>query len=449
MSKEDQEGRQGPGIYFLQIPIQLIEDDNISHDEEKIFALIRYYDCTNKHCYASNAHIGRVLKLHENSVSRAIANLIQSKYVIKVSFDGRRRVLKISPDWEINTRHLLESFNKRCINTSENADPTAVLRLPSQQSEHNNKSNKEEQESLSSKEDNSDFASSVASLPSDADDPETRFARPSVSRSSLKNPTNGIEPKKYIPSDRASIIVDYWNSKDGLRTHKEGTKTYKNTCMLIDKLYSGSADSEIFSKRKFKRQDFIEAIDNFHLSATHLDYEPAKSDYKEHLKRMALIDFLYNGSASTDKTKSLFFYFLNNPAEKVNHGNGAVRTRKSDVPAISILSDWYKLHAANPNGNGAHHFSLAVQRLKEFKELYKDKFIMSLDYWRQCYNVEDELSMLATLLTEAIEEEMKLAEKDGRSIQLTAGWLSSDRTFDVRLPSYLSKKALIKKEYRI
>jgi len=294
------------------------------------------------------------------------------------------------------------------------------------------------------------MASLVAPRPSDAEDTGARSARPSIDRSAYNRPEGAKRKQPNLNiSDRAKIILDYWNSKDGLRKHKEGTKTYKAIGDMIDTLYNGKLKSDIFKDTKFKRQDFIEAIDQFHLSVTHLDYEPANPDYKNHLRKTSLLDFLYNPVGSTDKHKSLFFHYLTNPAQKVNGGHGAVRTRKSDAPAISILSEWYKSNAVNPNGNGSHHFNMAVQKLKDFKQLYQDRFIMSLDYWRQCYNVEDELSLLAIFLTEAIEEEIKQSEIKGRPVQLTAGWLSSDRTFEIRLPSYLSKKALIRKEYRI
>ena len=272
-----------------------------------------------------------------------------------------------------------------------------------------------------------------------------------VDRKLFNKPSNSVKPKKpFEPSDRSINIIDHWNSKNGLRFHKTGTQLYKDISNRIDDLYNGKLKSDLFKeKTTFQRKDFIEAINQFHLSATHLDYEPLKSSYKEYLQKMSLFDFLYNPSAPTDKNKSLFFHFLNNPAQKVNGGHGAVRTRKSDLPAISILSEWYKNHAVNPNGNGVYHFGLAVQRLKEYAKLHAHEFHPSLDYWRQCYVGADELSFLAMVLTEAIEDEMIQADKDGRPIQLTSGWLCSDRTFEVRLPKYLSKKNFIKGEYRI
>jgi hypothetical protein len=272
-----------------------------------------------------------------------------------------------------------------------------------------------------------------------------------MDRKLFNKPSNSVKTKKpFEPSDRSINIIDHWNSKNGLRFHKTGTQLYKDISNRIDDLYNGKLKSDLFKeKTTFQRKDFIEAINQFHLSATHLDYEPLKSSYKEYLQKMSLFDFLYNPSAPTDKNKSLFFHFLNNPAQKVNGGHGAVRTRKSDLPAISILSEWYKNHAVNPNGNGVYHFGLAVQRLKEYAKLHAHEFHPSLDYWRQCYVGADELSFLAMVLTEAIEDEMIQADKDGRPIQLTSGWLCSDRTFEVRLPKYLSKKNFIKGEYRI
>lgn len=449
MSENIESKGQDSGIHFLQIPIQLVEDENVTNDEQKIFALIQYYDCTNKHCYASNDYIGCVLKLHENTVSKAINNLIKLGYLVKVSFDGRNRVIKINPEFTIVTRSLLESFNNRIENykkqrasskEKKNSDPIAGRTLHQSQDVHIDKRIKEEDSFLEEK-NNSDSTASVASLPSAVQDTDTRFARTSVSRSSLRNPTNGIQPKKFIPSDRAKIIIDHWNSKDNLVKHKEGTKLYKEISLLIDKIYNG----KVFDL-KILRKDFIDSIDQFHLSATHLDYEPTKSDYKEHLKKTSLLDFLYKPTSDSDKHKSLFRFHLDNPAVLCNNGTGAVRTRKSDVPAISILSDWYKLHATNPNGNGVHHFGLAAQKLKKYKELHINEFNPSLEHWRQCHNVPDDLSMLAVFLCDAVEWDFK---KNKGEIPLTAGWLSSDYTFDVRLPKYLSEQAFIYKEYRV
>ena len=83
--------RECKGIW---IPIEIWEDDNLSWNEKILFLEIDSYTSHNKECFFSNQHIAELLKITETSASRVLSSLIEKGYVIRTSFDGRKRYVK-------------------------------------------------------------------------------------------------------------------------------------------------------------------------------------------------------------------------------------------------------------------------------------------------------------------------------------------------------------------
>ena len=77
------------------------------------FWIIKSLDSKDKHCFASNAYIARQLDLSETAISISISKLIKFRYVDRVSFNGRRRVLKINDDYVKEYKYLVDDYNEK------------------------------------------------------------------------------------------------------------------------------------------------------------------------------------------------------------------------------------------------------------------------------------------------------------------------------------------------
>lgn len=83
--------RQVKGIW---IPIEIWESKDLTWNEKILFLEIDSFTSKEKDCYFSNEYIAKLLGVTENSANRILSSLISKGYVIKTSFDGRRRFIK-------------------------------------------------------------------------------------------------------------------------------------------------------------------------------------------------------------------------------------------------------------------------------------------------------------------------------------------------------------------
>lgn len=83
--------RQTKGIW---IPIEIWESKELTWNEKILFLEIDSFTSKEKDCYFSNEYIAKLLGVTENSANRILSSLISKGYVIKTSFDGRRRFIK-------------------------------------------------------------------------------------------------------------------------------------------------------------------------------------------------------------------------------------------------------------------------------------------------------------------------------------------------------------------
>ena len=83
--------RQAKGIW---VPIKIWEDKNLTWNEKILFLEIDSFTSQDMDCFISNEYISQLLGITENSASRVLSSLISKGYVIKTSFDGRRRFVK-------------------------------------------------------------------------------------------------------------------------------------------------------------------------------------------------------------------------------------------------------------------------------------------------------------------------------------------------------------------
>lgn len=255
-------------------------------------------------------------------------------------------------------------------------------------------------------------------------------------RELLSKPTNGITPVIFIPTDRASAVLSYWNSKK-LVHHEEGTKRYKSTCKLIDEISSGTCKHPLFSGKKFKRIDFIKAIDSFALAALNSKYEPTDIDRKRYFSKLCLKDFLIN----TRSDKSLFLCYLDKKPALAGTINNPDMS-----PVVQMLSDWYANNVEEKKNKEFtrkewRDFTVAEVKLKEFlKENKNELLIETIMHLGSLEGAEDEVSALTLYLIGSVEDVWK-----NSTFTLTTSWFCSDNAFQKRLPDFLRKKGLVRK----
>lgn len=80
---------------FLVLPVEILSL-KLNPIETMVLALVKAFSKPPKYCHASNEYIAKIINASESSVSNAISNLIKLGFIDKVSFDGRRRVIKCS-----------------------------------------------------------------------------------------------------------------------------------------------------------------------------------------------------------------------------------------------------------------------------------------------------------------------------------------------------------------
>lgn len=78
----------------IWIPIEIWEDRNLTWNEKILFLEIDSFTSKDKDCYISNDYISNLLGVCETTANKILSSLINKGYIIKTSFDGRRRYVK-------------------------------------------------------------------------------------------------------------------------------------------------------------------------------------------------------------------------------------------------------------------------------------------------------------------------------------------------------------------
>lgn len=91
MDNTETNTRKVKGIW---IPIEIWENKELSWNEKILFLEIDSFTSNDKDCYVSNEYIAKLLGICETSANKVLSSLINKGYVVKTSFDGRRRFVK-------------------------------------------------------------------------------------------------------------------------------------------------------------------------------------------------------------------------------------------------------------------------------------------------------------------------------------------------------------------
>lgn len=238
---------------------------------------------------------------------------------------------------------------------------------------------------------------------------------------------NDPKPKKevFVPTE-VNTILALWEGL-GLKTPNNTTKTHEKNIVDLKKLLSGKLSSkEGILDKKYSKEEVLESIKNFALSATNLDYAPVKKDY---LQNLYLHQFLYN-SFSTNGDKSLFLKYLENPPSPLTRPVKKIPVRDESI--YKIIKEWYNKSVLggidlefSPQDN--NNFIVASNKVLEFFNKHKSKLNMGIQKTPVAF---------AKIFCEAME-----ANSYGGNIE--PYWLQLDKAFTITLPKYLNSKGML------
>lgn len=130
--------RQAKGIW---IPIEIWESKELTWNEKILFLEIDSFTSKDKDCFFSNEYIANLLGVTENSANRILSSLISKGYVIKTTFDGRRRFVKTAFSYD---KADYSQMNKLPIQESVSSLNNGEY-IPNTSNNTDNKPNKEEE----------------------------------------------------------------------------------------------------------------------------------------------------------------------------------------------------------------------------------------------------------------------------------------------------------------
>ena len=103
--------KQKQGITYIKIPGEVAFNKKLNQIDGFVFWIIESLDCTDKHCWVGNEFIAKKLNVSNQTISNSISKLKKHEYLTQISFDGRKRILKINNNYHEKYRYLIEEYN--------------------------------------------------------------------------------------------------------------------------------------------------------------------------------------------------------------------------------------------------------------------------------------------------------------------------------------------------
>jgi len=233
-TKEEERGFKG---IWIEKEIYLIKGMSWM---EKI--LYKEIDSLNKKkgCFASNKYLADFLGTSESAISIAISKLKRLGLIRLESFDGRKRVLRSTPEGLKELKSRLLKFNRQGLENNKESNKDISIKI---------------ERRLSSKEDNYDFSAKSLSRPSiELLNKESPIKQSSIKRNhrrpSKDNPPEPDRPKGALvygqASSEAQRLFEHWNGLSTTPVHKSNSKGVQKVLFLLDdKLISQYGEDEI------------------------------------------------------------------------------------------------------------------------------------------------------------------------------------------------------------
>lgn len=439
--KREQRENQGNGPHGfggLYIPIELISDERLNWTDRPLFAVIKLFDMKN-HCFASNQYLARILNLSEITISNSINRLIEFGYVEKVSFDGRRRVIKINDsylnsrkesvdDYYTNLKSDLKNFKGRL-----KADFKADLKLPLSRIEDIEPIEDIENKSVNTKTVFTDYVTTGQENFNNKNGfniPITPIFRKN------KSPII-IEPKYKLQYRREVMdIILYWNNSPGLPhiqlppivngIYATPTKTFTSVVSIISKVLDGNYFTAFGlgaeESRPYSKEEIISVIDKYKLAATNPSYYPFE---KRFFRSIGLSSFFYNSFSL--KEQSQFLRYLKEEPKLI------LSTIKEEPEKNKNLTIWLK-EAYNKKVNLTD---------RKFSKLEEMKFVKGANLLHDTIEIiQKKLNMMTRPIEWAYYTIDALVDYWPND-DILPGHVCSEYTYNTILPKFLKKKGRI------
>ncbi|MBU0777768.1 helix-turn-helix domain-containing protein, partial [Patescibacteria group bacterium] len=212
--EELQEKKNEFWLKYLQIPIEVLMNKNLTDADMKLFALIEILD-GDEGCFARNEYMASILNVSTTTISTGISKLKKLRYLKQTSFNGRYRTIKIDSTYKQTYEQSLSLLKYRI---------KAGLKHKNIKEDNNINSKKS-----SSKEEDLDFQESQSFQPS-SKRPSINISEAEISRNN--RPTKDCAPEPIqkgllsygSASPEACRIIDHWNGLVTTPTHKLNSK---------------------------------------------------------------------------------------------------------------------------------------------------------------------------------------------------------------------------------
>lgn len=289
--------RQTKGIW---IPIEIWESKELTWNEKILFLEIDSFTSKEKDCYFSNEYIAKLLGVTENSANRILSSLINKGYVIKTSFDGRRRFIKTAFSYDksdysqknkqdnqerINSLNEVEYIPNKCNNTSNDKE--------------------EKDKSFSKKDSTKEIIQFWNTQTSD-------FSKVRKQTADIEDKLAKLIKKGYSLEDVKKVIL-LCNSLPDFYKGREKGKTWKaslswllaNTKDKFNMIYNGDLHTT------FEQQKIYESIMNGNTDDMKMEYRPQLDGFNLHWNEQAKcyismydIDMLFDGYNADNRPSS-------------------------------------------------------------------------------------------------------------------------------------------------
>lgn len=289
--------RQTKGIW---IPIEIWESKELTWNEKILFLEIDSFTSKEKDCYFSNEYIAKLLGVTENSANRILSSLISKGYVIKTSFDGRKRFIKTAFSYDKSDYSQKNKQDNQEIINSLNEDEYIPNKC------NNTSNNKEEKDkSFSKKDATKEIIQFWNTQTSD-------FSKVRKQTADIEDKLAKLIKKGYSLEDVKKVIL-LCNSLPDFYKGREKGKTWKaslswllaNTKDKFNMIYNGDLHTT------FEQQKIYESIMNGNTDDMKMEYIPQLDGFNLHWNEQAKcyismydIDMLFDGYNADNRPSS-------------------------------------------------------------------------------------------------------------------------------------------------
>ena len=245
------------------------------------------------------------------------------------------------------------------------------------------------------------------------------------------------EVRKFVP-DKVFPFLDYWFAKE-LTLYGEHTKSFAEDVESLKKLTIGKyfVDKNVVFKymgASFTLEQWKLAVDRFKLACTDANCFPKR---KENIRKFTISKFLYNPFSARNNgpdSTSFFLNMLEGPPRRIRHvvEDGCPEITQRFVHLFKeYRKEVFNDYGYRPSEEDKDRFVQATQKTILFFEELKPKLHnFHIQFSRE--------NSFPDFVWAAV-----LHDVGGADFDVTPGFLCSNRTYEKRLPDYLTYKRIL------